>query len=250
MKKLFFTAILISALAIFIVGCGNADNKNGQEKTAMDPLEVELNVQEKAKVNETIQLSSLVTQGKEKVSDASEVKYEVWEDGAKDTTSKMLNAKNKKNGTYTSEVAFDHDGVFNVQVHVTARDMHVMPKKTVIVGSPDPSNATSSTDKKEHDSENSVVMHFMSPDHAKAGEAANFTIHMTKHNELLTGAQVQIEAWMKGDEKPEWIKLEDAGKGEYKGTHQFDRAGDYQLKVHVENNQGLHEHQDFDFVVK
>ena len=42
MKKLFFTALLISALAIFIVGCGNSDNKNGQEKTTMEPLEVEL----------------------------------------------------------------------------------------------------------------------------------------------------------------------------------------------------------------
>lgn len=144
MKKLFFSAILISTLAILIVGCGNIDNKDSQEKTKMEPLEVELNVQETAKVNEVIQLSSLVTQGKEKISDASDVKYEVWEDGIKETTSKMLNAKNKKNGTYTAKIAFDHDGVFIVQVHVTARDMHLMPKETVVVGT-DLSNEASSS---------------------------------------------------------------------------------------------------------
>ncbi|GIN84085.1 hypothetical protein J6TS2_04710 [Heyndrickxia sporothermodurans] len=147
MKKMWKPFLLISAVAFFIVGCGN--NEKESDKENIQPIKVVLNVQEKAKVNEGIPLSATVTQGKEMVADAAKVEYEVWEDGAKEE-SKMMDAKNEKNGKYISEVSFDHDGVFNIQVHVTARDMHMMPKKTIIVGNPDMSNVKSHSEDSNH----------------------------------------------------------------------------------------------------
>lgn len=43
--------------------------------------------------------------------------------------SSLIEAKNNNDGTYDAETTFEHDGVFTVQVHVTARGLHTMPKK-------------------------------------------------------------------------------------------------------------------------
>lgn len=136
MKKMIFMLAIISTVTLIIVGCSTKDNGNQSDTGKLEPINVVLDVKDKAEVNEKIPLSATVTQGKEKVSDAAKVEYEVWEEGAKGE-SKMIDAKNEKNGKYTSEVIFDHDGVYNIQVHVTARDMHMMPKKTIVVGNPD-----------------------------------------------------------------------------------------------------------------
>ncbi|KYC97176.1 hypothetical protein B4102_0831 [Heyndrickxia sporothermodurans] len=247
MKKILLSILFISTL--IIAGCGTKDNGNGSNEKSVEPINVVLDLQEKAKVNENIPLSATVTQGKEKVADAAKVEYEVWEEGAKDS-SKMIKATNEKNGKYTGKVAFDHDGVYTIQVHVTARDMHMMPKKSVVVGNPDMAKMKSA-EEGDHHEESSVMMHVMSPKTAKVGEKADFNIHMTKHNKALTNAQVQIEVWNKANEKKhEWIPMKETAKGEYSGTHTFTKAGNYQFKVHVENKEGLHEHQIFDYEVK
>ena len=36
-----------------------------------------------------------------------------------------------------AEYTFDHDGVYYMYAHTTARGMHVMPKQQFIVGNPD-----------------------------------------------------------------------------------------------------------------
>lgn len=41
----------------------------------------------------------------------------------------MMDSTNAKEGLYTAETTFDHDGLFHIQVHVDARGMHTMPKK-------------------------------------------------------------------------------------------------------------------------
>ncbi|WP_156509930.1 hypothetical protein [Rossellomorea aquimaris] len=38
------------------------------------------------------------------------------------------------NGIYTIKKTFKEEGIYYVQTHVTARDMHVMPKKQFVVG--------------------------------------------------------------------------------------------------------------------
>jgi hypothetical protein len=121
-------------VAMILSACGS-NQSNSYENKAPVAIDVTLNVPSKAKVNEKVILMAEVKQGNEKVKDADEVKYQIWEnDDIND--SKMLNAKNEKNGTYSSKAVFDHDGVYHVQVHVTARGMHTMPKTKIIVGNP------------------------------------------------------------------------------------------------------------------
>ena len=72
-------------------------------------LEVELTVTETVEVDETVEMKALVTQGDEKIEDADEVVFEVWEEGKK-SESEMIDSVNEKDGIYTAETSFDHDG--------------------------------------------------------------------------------------------------------------------------------------------
>ena len=94
---------------------------------------MKLTVTEQVEVDGTIKMAAVVTQGDDKVDDADEVEFEVWEEGKKDESVK-IESTNDKDGLYTAETSFDHDGLFHVQVHVTARGLHTMPKKEVTVG--------------------------------------------------------------------------------------------------------------------
>ena len=95
-------------------------------------------------------MAAVVTQGDEKVEDADEVVFEVWEEGKKDDSVK-IESTNEKDGLYTAETTFDHDGLFHVQVHVTARGLHTMPIKEVTVGNGGTyEEATCSEEEHEH----------------------------------------------------------------------------------------------------
>lgn len=122
--------VIASMLMLILAACGDKDN---QVDEAPEIIDVQLHVNETADVNEKLVLKATVTQGDEKVKDADEVMFEVWEDGNKDD-SEMIVATNNEDGSYEAEKAFEHDGVYIVQVHVTARNMHSMPKTTVVVG--------------------------------------------------------------------------------------------------------------------
>ena len=73
-----------------------------------------------------------------------EVKFEVWESGLRDT-SIMLEGELTEDGTYTVDYTFDHDGVYYMYAHTTARGLHVMPKQEFIVGNPDMSKVLEDT---------------------------------------------------------------------------------------------------------
>ena len=84
----------------------------------LEPLTVELTVTEAVEIGETVDMNALVTMGDEKIEDADEVVFEVWEEGQK-ADSEMIDAVNEEEGIYTAETSFDYDGVFHIQVHVT-----------------------------------------------------------------------------------------------------------------------------------
>lgn len=127
MLMILFTCITAIALS----ACGS-NQSNTYEKKVPVELKVALKVPENANVNEKVPLQALVTQGKEKVKDADEVKYQIWE-GDNTNDSKYIDAKNDKNGNYSASLEFDHAGTYQVQVHVTARDQHVMPKAKITI---------------------------------------------------------------------------------------------------------------------
>ncbi|KUP09175.1 hypothetical protein Q73_03635 [Bacillus coahuilensis m2-6] len=149
--------------ALLLAACGE-DTSNGDkhENMDMEPVAIaaDLSVPEKAEVGEAVTIDTHVTQGDASIEDADEVKYEIWMDGMKDS-SEMLEAAVGEDGHYTLEKTFDQDGVYYVQVHVTAEGMHTMPKSPIAVG--DAEVTTEDMDSSEMD-------HSKSDDHSNHSE--------------------------------------------------------------------------------
>ena len=156
MKKLFLT---LAMTAVIVTGCGAEDDAVDTLGSGEVPVEVIVDVltPEKLNAGESTTLEVKVTQGGEVVNDADSVDFEVWESGLRDEGT-MLDGELTEDGVYTAEYTFDHDGVYYMFAHTTARGMHVMPKQQFIVGNPDMSkvledNSSSSMDRMEDDSE-------------------------------------------------------------------------------------------------
>ena len=122
-KNALFLSVCMTAILI-LFGC--------QEKAAEEELPAMIDVQVKIspdapKVNEAILFDVTVTQGEEKVTDASSVEFEF---GKKDGADKeKITVTHNKDGVYSLEKSFDTEGEYYIIPHVTARDMHAMPKK-------------------------------------------------------------------------------------------------------------------------
>ena len=157
MKKWFYSLV---AVPFLLVGCGD-DPEVETLETAEVPAIVDVHIQTAEQLNagETIQLAARVTQDEEAVNDAKEVKFEVWESGLRDE-GEMLDGKLTEDGIYVADYTFDHDGVYYLFAHTTARGMHVMPKQELIVGNPDMSKVLEDTSsnsmehEEEHNEEN------------------------------------------------------------------------------------------------
>ena len=67
--------------------------------------------------------------------DDAVVEFEVWESGMRDE-GQMIEGNLTEDGVYEANYSFDHDGVYYMFAHTTARGLHVMPKQELIVGEP------------------------------------------------------------------------------------------------------------------
>lgn len=248
MQKKYWLGMLVLVMAV-LAACGEGEKENVQESEVPQALEVQLDVPEAVDVNGKVAMKAIVTQGSEKVADADEVEFEVWEDGVREK-SRMIKAENKNDGTYEAETAFDHDGVFTVQVHVTARGLHTMPKTSVTVGT----GAVQEEAANEHiqgESENGFSMHFMRPDNVGTEKETSLTVHLQNGEAPLEKAQVRYEIWNESHaEKHEWADAKETSPGEYTAGYTFTEAGAFTVKVHVENDEGLHEHEEHHVEVK
>ncbi|MFB3161963.1 FixH family protein [Neobacillus sp. 179-J 1A1 HS] len=83
------------------------------------------------KVNKEVFIEAHVTQGNEKVEDAKKVEFEIWKSD-EETHEKVL-CEHQGNGIYSISKNFSVEGDYFVIAHVTARDMHNMPKKEFTV---------------------------------------------------------------------------------------------------------------------
>ena len=132
MKRM-YRMLLMCAVLVIMAACAQKEQTTDNTDELPLPISVDLSVTETVDVNGTVEMAAVVAQGDEKVEDANEVVFEVWEEGKKDE-SIMIESANQNEGLYTAETTFDHDGLFHIQVHVTARGMHTMPIKVVTVG--------------------------------------------------------------------------------------------------------------------
>ncbi|MGE7759860.1 FixH family protein [Peribacillus sp. NPDC097895] len=144
MKKI----MLFCMALILLAGCG-------KEEEIPQMLNVDLSVvPNKGKVNEPVKFQAKVTYGDEEVTDADDVSFEIWLANSDDHD--KIPAKHKGNGIYELEKPFEEEGTYYVYAHVTARDMHNMPKKEFVIGKPSPPEQND--DKKEMDEMNDEEM--------------------------------------------------------------------------------------------
>ncbi|KAB7704203.1 hypothetical protein F9802_18580 [Bacillus aerolatus] len=258
MKKIGWMVLFVFLFAALSACNGETEKaeKKVEEPKVPQMLEAQLEVPETADVNGKVEMKATVTQGDENVADADKVEFEVWEEG-KEAESKMIKAKNNKDGTYEAETTFDHDGVFTVQVHVTARGLHTMPKKSVTVGAGAAQKETEHEHGEEHhdhghgEHAQGFGMHFVKPDNAKAGTDTTMTVQLQMDEAPLEKAQVRYEIWNDDiSDKHEWIDAEESSPGEYTAAYTFTEAGTFNVQIHVENKDGLHEHEEHQIEVE
>lgn len=127
MKKIM---LIVVPFLLLLVGCTSAP----EEETSLEIVQVEIQFPEKVDEGEEVVVKTLVTQGEEKVEDAQEVQIEIWNVEKGKENSLLLDAEHVGDGVYEVKHSFKENGVYRVQSHVTARDMHVMPTKQLVVG--------------------------------------------------------------------------------------------------------------------
>ncbi|MGM0835134.1 MAG: FixH family protein [Bacillota bacterium] len=126
MKKI--GAVLIPIL--LLVGCTSAP----EEKTTLEVVKVETELPADVQIEEEVDIRTHVTQGEENVEDAKEVQIEIWNVEEGKENSELIDAEHNGDGIYGVKYSFENKGIYRIQSHVTARDMHVMPTKQLVVG--------------------------------------------------------------------------------------------------------------------
>lgn len=131
MKKL--VNMLVMIIVVLVVTACSGTEKSNDDTPKM--LNVDLIITpEKAQPNELITFQAKVTYGDEEVTDADTVTFEIWR--SKDKNHEKIDIKHSKDGIYQLEKSFATEGTYYIYSHVTARDMHNMPKKEFTVGEP------------------------------------------------------------------------------------------------------------------
>lgn len=261
-KKLSAIALLVGLLVL--AACGKAEEADQGASTEVLPLDVELTVTEQAEIGETVTMEAVVTYGDEKVEDADKVVFEVWEEGKKEDST-MIDAVNEKNGSYTAETTFDHDGLFHIQSHVDAKQLHSMPVKKVTIGhgaSAEETHEEGHGDDHdggheeghgahEHGHTDGFALHFVNPENSTTTAGTELMTHLQIDGKPLEQADVryEISSEVLGD-KHLWVDASETVAGEYTASHTFEKAGSYVVKIHVKNDDGLHEHEEYTVEVK
>lgn len=224
-------------LTLLFTACGN--NNDTDE---LLPLDVQFDVPESLEVGETLLLEAIVTYGDEFVVNADEVVFEVWEKGDQQN-SDMIDAENNGDGTYTTELTFNEDGIFEMYAHTTAHDLHTMPKREIIIG-----EGGDYEDVEENDQFHTegFDMYFNELEVVKTDDHVDLTVNLELNNEALIDAKVRYEIWEeKVPDERDWVDAEEENDGIYTTQHTFNKEGIYHIQVHVEDDDELHEHKTY-----
>ncbi|MED4130564.1 hypothetical protein [Shouchella miscanthi] len=126
---LFVRISFITSIFVGLTGCSDSSLETPSLEVVRAKIDSPLEIDTHVRTN----LSVTLTQGEEIVDDAEDVVFEIWKDQERDE-GKLQDGVYIDSGTYTIEHEFLEDVIYLVQSHITARDMHVMPKQMVVVG--------------------------------------------------------------------------------------------------------------------
>lgn len=228
---------------LMLAACGQT-NGNDAVLDESTPIEVELEVPDIADPNEEVTFTSIVTQGDDLVDDATEVVYEIWQEGQKEE-SQMIEADEQVENKYMLTHVFAEDGLYHVQTHVTARGLHRMPVAQIEVGHVEDLPDNDSEGEEEHHSEHEEHSHSSDVNVETEMKNDRLSIQITLDGEPFTDGEVTLEAWQEGEEKHDWLDTTEIGDGEYELQDSKGLSGTYSVIVHITDEQ-VHEHEEIE----
>lgn len=253
MKKTLFYFVSV----MFLMTACSADQNQKADETP-ELLEVSIITPEKIQMNEEITIKAKVNQGEEKVTNADELKFEIWKSGQEDH--EMLPAHNEEDGTYSIKKSFSDGGNYFIVAHTTANRMHSMPKKEVFVeGGESGDNHTADeannnedqqSDHEHNDHHNSeVTFDFHAPSTVKSKQPAELSVKLAQGGQPITTASVRFEIWKANETKHDFIEAKETSPGTYSTDYSFPSGGHFIVKIHVEKG-NIHDHTEKSVNVK
>lgn len=247
MKKL---KVIIGFLLLIGLLAACSSNDESEETDSLEDelptLDVDFKVPETADLNETVNLTALVTYDDHPEENA-EVVFEIWESGKEDD-SEMLDGENEGDGNYTLDYTFDNEAVYEMYAHTDAEGLHTMPKKEIVVG-----NASAEKVSDDHQSSyhaEGFDMHFNQPEDVSQNDITNLETHIMLDEEPLENLDVRYEIVLENNpDNTEWIDASKGNPGEYTAEYDFPDKGNYTVVVHVEDDKDLHEHNEYEINV-
>ncbi|SFL49628.1 FixH family protein [Salibacterium qingdaonense] len=239
--KGFYTAFSVVAAVAVLAACGQGpqeENSSGGEDMEVQSIEVKPDMPQNPEPGTEVELAASVTQGEEAVTDADEVRFEIWKDGEKENSEEIL-SENREENRYSIPYTFEEEGLYHVTSHVTARDMHNMPTTEVTVGGAETESGDSGGNADTGDQQLEITV--KSQD-ITVGQPSDVSVKVQHEGEALTGADVTFDLQAPQGGSTIQLETEESGTGVYTGTHIFEAAGEYTLTVHAQNEDGLHEH--------
>lgn len=122
--------------ALIIVLLLAACNSQTEEINYLEPIEVELIMNNELEANTEINTQAVVTQAGEPVSNVSEVLFEIWQHG-KPETYRSVEGTAVDEGVYEVTWIAAEEDIYYIFYHVTAAGMHRMEKLQYVIGDVD-----------------------------------------------------------------------------------------------------------------
>ncbi|MBO2536836.1 FixH family protein [Rummeliibacillus suwonensis] len=258
MKKI---VVLLIALATStaLVACNNHNDHsaNGTKKETQ-PVKATLIAPEEAKIGDKIELKITLTQNSKTITSAKDVAFEIKNNDT--DTDQMITAR-LKNHSYVASYEVKNIGKYKITAHVSTKSgEHIMPNTAMTVADSSTNSehaerkdhkATTEAATEEHEHHHDVTITYNHQRTATKDKEMTFNVSLKYDGKALSSANIRYQVLPQFDGgHPTWITLKEASKGTYEGKHTFTHAGKYQLKLHVENNEGLHAHEVKDFIVR
>ncbi|WP_436373514.1 FixH family protein [Cytobacillus sp. BC1816] len=254
MKKILFS---IMASLLVLGGCSQSEEeKPAKNDEVPQIIEAVIQVPETIDPGEEATLAVTVRQGGEAVTDADEVKFEIWQEGQKEN-GEMAVAKHDSEGKYNADHIFAEEGLYYVQSHVTARSQHTMPMVSIQVGEAKPEDSGTGHEQENeghedghsHSHGGEVSIELQASEQIHANEQTALSAMVDNEGEPLAEAKVKLEITLNGA-TPQWVNMSETEPGTYTADHQFTEPGTYTITTHVEKGDDIHEHEETELTVQ
>lgn len=240
MKQFFLIGSILGAILLSACGVTEEPIKTTSDEVP-EMVDVDLTVPQTAIVDEEITFTAAVTQGQEIVEDAHEVMFEV-----KNTTSgdkEMIEASLNDDKHYAINYSFETAGTYDITSHVTARELHVMPTKQIIVTDDDEdfeANETPATGDTNYDDQSATIE--FTEGTTTVGKATLLATNVSLSGTPLEGARVQYDISREGDDHHAWLEASELEAGIYQTEFIFTELGAHEIEIHVTKGDDLHDH--------